>query len=323
MNTPGEAIKHLEYAVKELGHKVVCMQGFAYRQVPAAKAKGNDPEFASRVDWFGIDSEYDYDPVWAKCVELKVAPTFHSASPLRFGRSSSNYTYNHIGSIAQAQEGLAKALFLGGVTRRFPTLNVGYLECGAGWACSLYADLVGHFAKRSLKGMEYVDPALLDLKELMGYFEEYGDEFTRKHIDKARGFYDRPFAPLPEKDDFWRVGMNDASETKELFVDRFYIGCEADDPSVAWAFNDKVNPYGAKIRAMFGSDVGHWDVTDVGDVVVEAYELVEDGFITEEDFKEFMFWNPAELHAGMNPDFFKGTVVEADVDKFLKSGRKH
>ena len=57
------------------------------------------------------------------------------------------------------------------------------------------------------------------------------------------------------------------------------------------------------------------------DVVVEAEELVEDGFITESDFKEFMFWNPAELHAGMNPDFFKGTRVEKDVDAFLKSGR--
>jgi hypothetical protein len=157
----------------------------------------------------------------------------------------------------------------------------------------------------------------------MGYFEQHADPFTRKHMDKARGFYDRAFPPLPEKDDFSRTEMQDASETKALFVDRFYIGCEADDHSVAWAFNDKVNPYGAKIRAMFGSDVGHWDVTDVGDVVVEAYELVEDGFISEEDFKEFMFWNPAELHAGMNSDFFKGTVVESDVDKFLKTGRKH
>jgi predicted TIM-barrel fold metal-dependent hydrolase len=323
MNTPEEAILHLEYAVKEAGHKVVCMQGFANRPVPAAAKEGNNPEFSSRIDWFGLDSEYDYDPVWAKCIELKVAPTFHSASPMRFGRSSSNYTYNHIGSIAQAQEGLAKALFLGGVTRRFPTLNVGYLECGAAWACALYADLVGHFEKRSLKGMEYVDPAQLNLQELMGYFDEYADEFTRKHIDKARGFYDREFAPLPEKDDFWNVQIKDPAEIKSLFVDRFYIGCEADDRSVAWAFNTKVNPYDAKIRAMFGSDVGHWDVTDVGDVVVEAHELVEDGFITEEDFKEFMFWNPAELHAGMNPDFFKGTVVEDDVAKFLKAGRKH
>ena len=30
------------------------------------------------LDTFCLDSEYDYDPVWAKCVELKVPPTFHS-----------------------------------------------------------------------------------------------------------------------------------------------------------------------------------------------------------------------------------------------------
>ena len=73
---------------------------------------------------------------------------------------------------------------------------------------------------------------------------------------------------------------------------------------------------------MFGSDVGHWDVTDVGDVVVEAWELVEDGLITEEDFREFTFANPVELHAGTNPDFFAGTRVEAAVSRFLAAGRR-
>jgi hypothetical protein len=34
-----------------------------------------------------------------------------------------------------------------------------------------------------------------------------------------------------------------------------------------------------------------------------------------------MFWNPVELHARVNPDFFKGTRVEADVDKFMREGR--
>ena len=90
-----------------------------------------------------------------------------------------------------------------------------------------------------------------------------------------------------------------------MFANRFYIGCEADDRSVAWAFNRKINPFGTAIRAMFGSDVGHWDVIDVGDVVVEAEELVDDDLITSQDFKEFMFWNPVELHARVNPDFFR------------------
>jgi hypothetical protein len=34
-----------------------------------------------------------------------------------------------------------------------------------------------------------------------------------------------------------------------------------------------------------------------------------------------MFANPARLHAGMNPDFFKGTRVEAEVEKLKADGR--
>ena len=36
-----------------------------------------------------------------------------------------------------------------------------------------------------------------------------------------------------------------------------------------------------------------------------------------EDFKAFVFTNAVRLHAGMNPDFFKGTVVEAEAGQVL------
>ena len=210
METPEEAIDHLDYAVTELGHKVVCLQGFVHRPVPALRDRSQDlGGFGTRVDYFGLDSEYDYDVVWARCVALKVAATFHSAAPLRAGRSVTNYTHNHIGSVAQAQEGLAKSLFLAGVTRRFPQLNFGFLECGAAWACSLYADLVGHYEKRNLGAMEYVDPAQLDVPQMMDNFDAYADPFTKKHRDKVEGYYRRDFAPLPERDDFWRVEIAD------------------------------------------------------------------------------------------------------------------
>ena len=51
------------------------------------------------------------------------------------------------------------------------------------------------------------------------------------------------------------------------------------------------------------------------DVIPEAFELVEKGFITEQDFREFTFANAAQLHTRNNPDFFKGTVVEKAVAK--------
>ena len=38
----------------------------------------------------------------------------------------------------------------------------------------------------------------------------------------------------------------------------------------------------------FSSDIGHWDVHDIRLPVEEAYELVEDGLFTEEDFRDFL-----------------------------------
>ena len=64
--------------------------------------------------------------------------------------------------------------------------------------------------------------------------------------------------------------------------------------------------------------MGHWDVPDMTRVLEEAYELVEHGLVNEADFREFTFANAARLHAGMNPAFFKGTVVEADVARLLR-----
>lgn len=52
----------------------------------------------------------------------------------------------------------------------------------------------------------------------------------------------------------------------------------------------------------------------------EAYELVEDGLIDAEQLREFLFTNPLRLHTALNPDFFKGTVVEDAVAKELARG---
>ena len=48
-------------------------------------------------------------------------------------------------------------------------------------------------------------------------------------------------------------------------------------------------------------------------MVAEAYELVEDGLIDEDNFREFMFTNAVTLYGRMNPRFFEGTAVEAEA----------
>ena len=64
-------------------------------------------------------------------------------------------------------------------------------------------------------------------------------------------------------------------------------------------------------------------MTDKNEVVEEAHELVDDGLITEEDFRDYTFTNAATLYAGMNPDFFKGTVCDAAVAKLLHSASQN
>ena len=52
---------------------------------------------------------------------------------------------------------------------------------------------------------------------------------------------------------------------------------------------------------------------DFKEVMPEAFEMVEKGFMTEQDFREFTFTNAARLHTRNNRDFFKGTLVEKAV----------
>ena len=90
----------------------------------------------------------------------------------------------------------------------------------------------------------------------------------------------------------------------------------------AWGFNARVNPYGAKVKTLFGSDIGHFDVADMREVLPEAHELADEGLITERDFRDFVFTNPVEFWGGMNPDFFKGTRVEKAAAASLAESAK-
>ena len=102
-------------------------------------------------------------------------PTFHAGTRgSGFRTSPTNFVFNHIGHFAVAGEAVAKGLFLGGVTRRFPTLKFAFLEGGVGWACSLYSDLIGHWKKRNRHALEEVNPANLDRKLMHELFERFG-----------------------------------------------------------------------------------------------------------------------------------------------------
>jgi hypothetical protein len=327
MYTPEEAIEEIEFASRELGYKVVMVGGLMRRRVPALEAE--NPEVAKLAEWYdviGLDSPYDYDPVWEKCRELRIAPSFHNgARSILLRNSPSNFCYNHIGHFASAGHAVAKALFFGGVTRRFPDLNFAFLEGGVGWACMLYADLIGHWEKRNRGAIEATNPHKLDRAALLSYVEKYGRPAAADAVRRGEGLdgdsNSMLTGGLEDLDDYSRCRIEQKEDLRELFVPRFYFGCEADDPVNAWAFDRRANPMQARLNALFSSDIGHFDVPDMAAVVPEAYELVEHGLIDDGDFRDFTFANAVRFWGEVNPDFFKGTAVASAAADVLAKTR--
>jgi predicted TIM-barrel fold metal-dependent hydrolase len=325
MFTPEEAVAELEYAVRTLGLKVMMMDSFVLRPIPwLAREHPEIANLAERVDSFAIDSEYDYDPVWAKCLELRVPVTSHRGSiHLGFRRSISRFAFNHIGHFATAGEVGCKSMFFGGVTRRFPELKLGYLEGGAAWAATLYASLVVYWQRRGLPNIGELDPALIDEDYFVQLASEYGGEPVRAKLAEVRAeVHAEKSEPRPAELDDWALAdIRRGEDVRDLFVPSFYFGVEADDPTTPWAFDTKVNPYGARLKVMLSSDIGHWDTVHDTDVVAESYEMVEQGRLSKEDYRDFAFTHAVEYYGGMNPDFFKGTAIEREAEEILSRSK--
>src|ERR1700757_3452015 len=280
MHSPDEAIAELEFVTKQLGSKVGMFGSNMASKVPAAAA--NDPDTARFAVWYdvlGLDSEYDYDPVWGK---------------------------------------------LGGVTRRFPELRFAFLEGGVGWASQLFGDLIEHWERRSAKALERMHPDKLDRAKLMSLVEKYG------YSDIAAALRERDGLPDPEQayltgnveniDDFSACRITRKEDWVDLYAKPYYFGCEADDRMNATAFG-RNNPFGSKLNAIFSSDIGHFDVIDMRHPLPEAYELVEDGHITADDFRAFTFANAVKLWGTQNPRFFEGTRVAGQAAAVLTAAQ--
>lgn len=327
MHSPAEAVDELDFAVGKLGLKAIVMNCMIQRPAPeVVREAPHLARYSMAPESPAIDVGDRYDPVWRKCVELGVAPTCHNSFRGRGSThgSPTNYVFNSLGSFGQGGEYFCRALFFGGVPKRFPTLKFAFLEGGAGWGAQLYNTLFEYWEKRNLEALRrYLDPAKLDVDLLVEMFAKYGNDYlTPERIRKEphQSVNSNLFVPPEEVNDFAPTGVTRPEDIRDIFDRNFYFGSEADDRMTAVAFDARLNHYGAKLNAILGSDIGHWDVPDMTAVMVEAYELLEDGFITADDFRDFTFGNVVEMHTGMNPDFFKGTVVEGAVEKF-KAGR--
>ena len=314
---PDEALAELDHATGVLG-----LKGFLFGGLVLRSAPGHDGDRAARwVDGLGLDSLYDYDPLWQRCLELGVSPTFHSTG-IGFGSrvSPTNYVANHIGNFASGTEAVCRSLFFGGAMTHFPDLRFAFLEGGVAWACNLLADIVGHFQKRNREALSHYDPANLDrarLDELMDRYAEGPIAARRDRLDETLGFLSDPDEDPATLDEWAPSGIRSVDDIVRVLTEQCFFGCEADDPMNALAFDPRINPDGARLRAMFASDIGHWDVPDFTGVLPEAWELVEDGLVDLDQFRDFTFANVVRLFTGTNPAFFDGTVVADDVRALL------
>jgi len=323
MHKPEEAIAELEFIVKELKLKAIVMNTMIMQPAPeVVKEAPHLAQYTMAPSSPAMDVGDRYDPVWAKCIELGVAPTCHNSfrGPGSTHGSPNNYVFNSMGSFGQGSEYFCRSLFFGGVPKRFPELKFAFLEGGVSWAAQFYNSLFEYWEKRNLAALKKnLDPAKLDVELMIKMFEQYGNDYLTP--DRIR---EQPYQPIssnllvpPEEvNDFASTGVDKPEDIRAIFDANFYFGCEADDRLNAVAFDTKLNHHGARLNAIFGSDIGHWDVPDMTHVLLEAYEMVEHGHITEKDFRDFTCVNAVGMHTGMNSEFFKGTVVENEVEEY-------
>ncbi len=312
---PDEAIEELRFAVDQLGFKAVLFAGSTVR----TPVDGGGRPY---VDTFGLDAAHDYDPFWQACADAGVAVHDHGGSwtwPDR--QSPTNFVFNHVGHFAEGLHASCRAIILGGVARRFPQLPFAFLEGGAGWAAMLQLNLQEHWEKRATGFVErYLSPDNLDV----GEFRELWDRYSTYTVG---GPFDPDLTPrspvspfvsprqlaereVDDLDDFAASGITSKRDIAALFEDHFFFGAEADDTLTWMAFRSEL---GVKLRPMFSSDIGHYDVLDMGEVLAEAWGLVEKGLLDEAEFRSFTFANVVDLQTRGNPDFFSGTAVETAV----------
>ena len=146
-----------------------------------------DGSTASWVDTLGHDSLHDYDPLWARCVELGVVPAFHGIGYGWGSRvSPRNYVYNHLGNFAAAQEAACRSLVMGGVPHAPPAscASRSWRAASPGrhsstptcWATTRSA---------TSDAVQMFDPARFDVEQAGELFAEFANGPLRGYADRV------------------------------------------------------------------------------------------------------------------------------------------
>ena len=317
-HNPDEAIAEMVHA-KEIGAKVLLLPSHVRRSFDGVSERA-DLKIApwltgGWIDTYGLDSKFDYDPVWAKAIELNVPLATHSSGMGLSDRTSiSNYLYNQIGHFGASGGALAKSLFLGGVTSRFPEMRMAMLEGGVAIGVEILISLVATWEKRNPEAIKRLDPKGIDRERYARIVAKSAPELAKRYsADELVGATRESV-----HDDFELTGARGAQDIVDQFTRSFYWGVEGDDPLVGMAFDERILPRGAKVPCFMGSDIGHWDVPRFDEPLEEAYEMLERGILDEESLRNFLFTYPVRFLTEANPDFFSGTTVEQAVTSLME-----
>jgi len=217
-------------------------------------------------------------------------------APVGWYTSISSFSSNHIGSFMYMNYPTAKAIFMGGTTRRFPLTPFAFQECGVWWATALLADIVEHWERFNAVSLaELFDLEHFDVGEVGRLVHDYAPEFMASLPDDEEAF--DLLAPTlllgaggSEADEWAALAVTSPEELVERFASNFFFGCESDDRTVAQAFAPS-NPLGCELKVMLGSDLSHPDTPDFSAILPNAFRLVEEGLVREDQFRRFMVDN--------------------------------
>ena len=251
---------------------------------------------------------YDYDPLWRRCEELGVAPTFHSGGQGWGTRmSTTNNSTTRSATSRAADEGTCRSLVFGGVPRRFPNLRFAFQEGGVGWAAALLAECsaTGRSAA-STPSSTTTRPASTGTL-LRRLFDELRD---RRHRGPARPARRRtrmlsePDELACDVDEFARVAASRVSTTCSTLHRPILLRLRSRRSDERPGVHAGLNPAERQLPAVFASDVGHWDVRDMRGVLARGVRAGRGRAVNEASSGPSSSRTRSACWAGANPDFF-------------------
>jgi hypothetical protein len=187
------------------------------------------------------------------------------------------------------------------------------MEGGAAWAVSLARDLIAHWQKRAGHAIDRYHPDRVDRNLIADLVGTYGSDGVRARADQleaALSYLNQPVGEGDLVDEFEASGIDGPETVERIFREQFFAGCEADDPLTCLAFDERLGP---GVGVVLGSDLGHWDAPHATELLVEAWDQVERGLLTEEQFRRLTFDDPVRAWAGSGLGPFAGTALEGEI----------